>query len=153
MNKKSILCILFLTIFSLITIEIVLLKKRLTVSDNISVVKDRLPVKNLPADLVKNSVIDSLFANADGYVSEKYDNYFILKSNNNSIKLYVEEEMNVTNFYRNNSSEKNHILYSDIKIGDHLAGGVSIVPNVFGAKEFVNRKVGDIIAHTMSVRP
>lgn len=123
------------------------------VNTSINLVEKQLPVKNLPVELVKNSVIDSLFANTEGYVSEKHNDYFVLKNNTNSIKLYVEEEMNVTNFYRGDAFENNHILYDDIKIGDHLSGGVSIVPNSFGAKEFVNRQVGDIIAHVMVVLP
>lgn len=148
MSKK----IIFIFIIVVIAVIIgIFLKNKKPVNNRTDLVEKQLPVKNLPAELVKNSVIDNLFANTEGYVSEKHEDYFVLKKNNNSIKLYVEEEMNVTNFYRGDAFENNHILYDDIKIGDYLSGGVSIVPNAFSAKEFVNRHTGDIIAHVMVV--
>jgi hypothetical protein len=155
MKKKIILSSLFIIVISLLTIIVVILiQGKKDIKPIVNLTDKQLPAKNLPAELIKNSVIDNLFANTEGYVLEKYDEYFVLSDNNsNTINLYVEEEMNVTNFYRDNSSESNHILYSDIKVGDHLSGGVSIVPNTSGAREFINRKVGDIIAHTMIVLP
>lgn len=148
MGKRIIF--IFITVITIIIVGIWLQNKKI-INTSVNLVEKQLPVKNLPAELVKNSVIDNLFANTEGYVSEKHEDYFVLKKNNDRIKLYVEEKMNVTNFYRGDAFENNHILYDDIKIGDHLSGGVSIVPNEFGAKEFVNRHAGDIIAHVMVV--
>jgi hypothetical protein len=155
MKKKVILSLLFIIVISLSTIVVVfLVQSKKDIKPIVNLTNKQLPAKNLPVELIKNSVIDNLFANTEGYVSEKYDKHFILSNGNNTIKLYVEEDMNITNFYRGDSSKSNHILFSDIKVGDHLSGGVSIVPNKFGAEEFINRyNPGDIIAHTMIVLP
>lgn len=159
MIKKMIFFIFLVLLLGIIIIAFLQINNvknkmvNLNIKSEVNSTEKVLISKNLPADLVANSVVSELFANVEGYVSEKYDDYFVLKNGENTLKLYVEEAVNLTHFYKDNVTPGNDLLYKDIKIGDHLFGGVSTITKISSSEFFFNRPPGDFFAHSMRVLP
>lgn len=105
----------------------------------------------LPSALLENPVIDELYADAEGIVIAKNEDSITLDKSGRQIIMYMEEGAGITLF----SWQSNHSLrmdFSEVKIGDSLKGGVSIVvlpESTRGLSK--SRNIGDMIANRFLV--
>ncbi len=105
--------------------------------------------KTLPLMLTKNLTLQQLSANVTGKIIVKDTISFTLESNGNQIKIY-NEPRGITSF--TDTVSKNELAYEEVKVGDTVSGGVSIVvseENAVGRTG--DRKPGDIIGHHFNV--
>lgn len=100
-----------------------------------------------PQILRIHSFLQQINASTEGIVAEKNDEYFILSDDKgNQLKLFYEPR-GLTSFSDLKDLSKD-IPYSDIKVGDRLKGGISIIVSKENAVgKTGNRKLGDMIAH------
>lgn len=114
----------------------------------VTIKKNIIPV---PQEFILNPYLQKLSANIEGKLIEKGKDYFVLESNNNKVKLFMEPRG--LTFFALLSNPNEEVEYEDIKIGDSLKGGVSIIvseENAIGMSAKRNR--GDIIAHYFIVQ-
>lgn len=106
--------------------------------------------------LIKQSSPDLLYADAQGTVTSKATDSFILEKEANKLTLFVEEDQGITTF--NDGSEVNPLNptkphFVDLKVGQTVKGGVSIFVSVQSTLGLTpSRSQGDIIAHYMTIQ-
>lgn len=111
--------------------------------------KEIIVRKTLPLELTKNLTLQQLSANVEGVVAAKNNEFFIVETNNQQITVYYEPR-GLTSF--TDKSSRGELKYEDLKIGDKVSGGISIIissENAVGRTG--NRKPGDVIAHHFNV--
>ena len=140
--------IIFIFIIIIVGILSFLVTYKVANEDKIVIKKNEIAV---PQEFVLNPSLQILSANIEGKLAEKADDYFILESGSNKVKIFLEPR-GLTSFALS-SSLNEHIDYNDLKIGDNLKGGVSIIVNSESAVGLSgNRNPGDIIANFFYVK-
>lgn len=103
----------------------------------------------LPTEIANNQTVQELSANIKGIIISKDQESFVLKTNSGDIKIYYDPQ-GMSLFLKGNTNEE--IPFKDLKVGDKLSGGVSIIisnQNIVG--RLGKRRVGDIIAHNFNI--
>ncbi len=106
--------------------------------------------------LIKQSSPDLLYANAEGSVTSKATDSFVLEKEGNRLNLFVEEDQGITTFANQSDADpknpsKSH--FSDLKVGQIVKGGVGIlVSQQATLGKIPSRSQGDIIAHYMTIQ-
>lgn len=105
----------------------------------------------VPQEFILNPSLQVLSANIEGELTEKGNDYFVLESGNNKVKIFIEPR-GLTTFALSSQLDK-YIKYEDLKVGDTLKGGISIVISEESTIGMTgNKKRGDIIAHFFAVK-
>lgn len=121
---------------------------RITNKNRVVIKKNEIAV---PQEFILNPSLQQLSANVEGGLVEKAKDYFILGAGNNRVKIFIEQR-GLTSFLLSSDLTK-YIEYDNLKIGDTLKGGVSIVIDEESAIGMSGiRKRGDIIAHNFVVK-
>lgn len=106
--------------------------------------------------LIKQSSPDLLYANAEGSVTSKATDSFVLEKDGNRLNIFVEENQGITTFANlSDPDPKNPAQshFSDLKIGQTVKGGIGILVSqqaILG--KVPSRSQGDIIAHYMTIQ-
>lgn len=96
--------------------------------------------------------VDSMHANVSGIVKQKEPDYFVLESDGETLTIYLEEATGLTSFTKRTNLGSENIHYEDIKTGDSLKGGISIISNPESAVGLSKpRNPGDIIGQNFTV--
>lgn len=104
---------------------------------------DKLP---LPEEFITSPALQAFSANIQGVVVNKGSDYFVLEENARTVKLFL--ELNGITTFVPESNINTVLKFEDIKIGDRLKGGTSIVVSRESAVGMsAKRNRGDIIAH------
>lgn len=109
---------------------------------------DSIPV---PVQSIQNPLIQHFLANANGEVTQKGEDYFILKHDGRTLKVYVDDDSQTSTFFEDTAGEMKTASFADIKIGDNLEGGVSIFNSLITADSVKQYKLGDIVAHRFTI--
>lgn len=110
--------------------------------------KDEIAV---PQKFILNPSLQVLSANVEGKLIEKGNDYFILGSGNNKVKIFIEPRGLTTFALLSHLDEP--IDFEELMVGDILKGGVSIIvseESVVGMTG--SKKRADVIAHFMAVK-
>lgn len=120
----------------------------MTKKDKVIIKPNAIPV---PQEFVLNPSLQNLYANIEGKLIEKGEDYLILESNGKKVKLFM--EFNGLTSFALLSSPSGTLDDHDLQIGDTLKGGISIlISDNSGIGMSTQRKRGDIIAHRFMVK-
>lgn len=100
----------------------------------------------LPANFLSSQVVTDLYANAEGVVIAKTEDSLTIKKGSDTLILSVKESMGLTTFFEKTPQGIKPIKFQDIKAGDNIKGGISIV-----LQSTPTRKKDEIIAHALTV--
>lgn len=100
-----------------------------------------------PPEFLTSPLIGTFYANVEGTVRDKKKDFMILQKDNKIIKVLIAEDSGLTTFGKG----KNEIKFEDIKIGDSLKGGISIIVKPTPSDISKQRKIGDIVGHRFTV--
>ena len=140
--------LLFIFIISIVGILSFLVTYKVTNKNQILIKKNEITV---PQEFVLNPSQQILSANVEGTLAEKADDYFILEADGHRVKIFIEPR-GLTSFLLSSDMTK-YIDYDELKVGDTLKGGVSIVVSEESTIGMTGeRKRGDIIAHNFVVK-
>ena len=140
--------IIFIFIIIIVGILSFLVTYKVANEDKIVIKKNEIAV---PQEFVLNPSLQILSANVEGTLAEKADDYFILEADGHRVKIFIEPR-GLTSFLLSSDMTK-YIDYDELKVGDTLKGGVSIVVSEESTIGMTGeRKRGDIIAHNFVVK-
>ena len=140
--------IIFIFIIIIVGILSFLVTYKVTNKNQILIKKNEITV---PQEFVLNPSLQILSANVEGKLAEKAEDYFMLESGNNKVKIFLEPR-GLSSFALSSNLDK-YIKYEDLKIGDNMKGGVSIVVNEESTVGMTgDRKAGDVVAHFFYVK-
>lgn len=113
-------------------------------------VPSRLPI---PIVAVQNPVIGTFFASrAEGTVIKKTQDSFTLEQHGAKMTIWNEPTIGISSWVSEvPDEERRQVEFSEVRVGDYVAGGVNIVndPILFAGSN--HKQKGDVIAHRFSI--
>ena len=106
-----------------------------------------LPYGNPVSRYIANPIVEGLSGNTEGFIIAKTNDMITLKKGNSQIEIYIEEGRGLTTFF---DKDKKKMIFDEIRIGDYLTGGISILISPEDAAS-IGRKSGDLIAQRFTV--
>lgn len=104
---------------------------------------ERVPVVR---QVAQYTALQSFAVNITGTVAEVGSDYLVISDGKSSAKVKYQE--NGVSDFRESSSKKS-LKLTDVKIGDKVHGGVTIIISPENAVGLINKAPGDIIAHNL----
>ncbi len=111
--------------------------------------KQEVPLK---VELLTNPLLTKIYANVEGKVIKKDINSFVLKTDRQELIIYVEEEINLSSFDKQEGKKVEKSDFNNLQPGDNVRGGINIVTDKTQTQGLKNKyQVGDIIAHNFTI--